>query len=106
MTFIWFAVLGNWYFTVALMNHNAESCMDVDARNKARDWAEAQLVCCADWAVQTPFVKAWPWLWLNYHTVHHVFPKLDFSHHPAAQKILMETCAEHNVQYTASDALS
>ena len=25
------------------------------------------------------------YLWLNYHTVHHLFPRIDFSHHPAIQ---------------------
>ena len=51
LTYIWAGVLGVWYFTMALMNHNAERCMDVDARNKARDWGEAQLVSSADWSV-------------------------------------------------------
>ena len=72
------------------MNHNAEHCMDVDARNKARDWGEAQLQSCADWGVQLSFRRAWIYLWLNYHTVHHLFPRLDFSHHPAAQAIIIE----------------
>ena len=38
LSYGWMAILGLWYFTMALMNHNAEHCMDVDARNKARDW--------------------------------------------------------------------
>ena len=94
LTYTWTAVLGLWYFTMALMNHNAEHCMNVDARNAARDWGEAQLVSSADWGVQLSFRQAWIYLWLNYHTVHHLFPRLDFSHHPAAQLILMETCKE------------
>ena len=121
---------------MALMNHNAEHCMDVDARNKARDWGEQQLHACADWGVQLSFRQAWIYLWLNYHTVHHraslrarlatgapphspltarhaiscasqvhhLFPKLDFSHHPAAQRIVMQTCREHGVKYVAADS--
>merc|ERR1719163_1188028 len=85
--------------TMALMNHNAEHCMDVDSRNKARDWGEAQLQSCADWGLQLSFRRAWIYLWLNYHTVHHLFPRLDFSHHPAAQAIIIETCKEYNVKY-------
>merc|ERR1712046_65166 len=78
-----------------------EHCMDVDRRNAARDWGEAQLSSCADWSVHLTFVSAWKYLWLNYHTVHHLFPKLDFSHHPAAQAIVMKTCADFNIRYVA-----
>lgn len=35
------SVIGVYYFTLALMNHNAEKTMQVDKRNKARDWGEA-----------------------------------------------------------------
>jgi fatty acid desaturase/cytochrome b involved in lipid metabolism len=104
LSYTWIGVLGIWYFTCALMNHNSEMCVNVDARNKARDWGEAQLVSSADWDVQAPFWRCWKYLWLNYHTVHHMFPKLDMSHHHAAQKIMMETCAEHDVHYQASHA--
>lgn len=104
LTYAWTAALGLWYFTMALMNHNAEHTHDVERRNKARDWGEAQLVSSADWGVQLPFRRAWVYLWLNYHTVHHLFPRLDFSHHHAAQRILMETCAELGVRYVAADS--
>ena len=90
---------------MALMNHNAEHCMDVDARNRARDWGEAQLIACADWSLQCSFYQAWRYLWLNFHTVHHLFPKLDFSHHHAAQQIVMLTCAEYSVCFLASSGL-
>ena len=38
LTYTWTATLSLWYFTMALMNHNAAHCMDVDSRNAARDW--------------------------------------------------------------------
>lgn len=104
LSYTWTAVLGLWYFTMALMNHNAEHCMRVEKRNRARDWGEAQLHSCADWSVGLPFHRAWIYLWLNYHTVHHLFPKLDFSHHPAAQKIILEACQQHGVHYVAADS--
>merc|ERR1712118_561240 len=106
LTYSWAALLGLWYFTCALMNHNAEHCMNVDKRNAAHDWGEAQLVSSADWGVQLSFERAWIYLWLNYHTVHHLFPRLDFSHHPAAQAILMKTCAEMGITYVAADSPS
>ena len=59
LTYTWSAVLGLWYFTMALMNHNSEHSMDVDARNKARDWGEQQLISSADWCVALPFHHAW-----------------------------------------------
>lgn len=35
-----------------------------------------------------------------------MFPRIDFSHHPAIQQILMETCAEFNIKYTIGTASS
>jgi fatty acid desaturase len=69
--FIANAVLGNYYFTIALMNHNSEHTHNVQARNKAHDWGEAQLHVSADWYVDRPFYQGIIYLWLNYHTVHH-----------------------------------
>jgi len=94
------SVLGIYYFSLALMNHNGEHTHDVDARNGARDWGEAQLCASCDWAVHLPFYRAGIYLWLNFHTIHHLFPRLDFSHHPAAQRILLDTCQEFGVKYT------
>lgn len=99
------ALLGMYYFTIALMNHNAEQCHDVKARNASKDWAEAQLHSSADWAVGSSFLSAGRYLWLNYHTVHHLFPLVDFSHHPAVQAILMKTCEEFGVKYQAGDVV-
>lgn len=104
LSYTWMAVLGMWYFTMALMNHNAAHTMDVDKRNAARDWGEAQLCSCADWCVGMPFHRAWVYLWLNFHTVHHLFPRLDFSHHYAAQRLLMEACTDHGVKYVVADS--
>lgn len=105
LLFTTYSVMSLWYFTLALMNHNAEHCHDVRARNAASDWGEAQLCSSADWGVQLPFHRAWIYLWLNYHTVHHMFPRIDFSHHPQIQSILMETCAEFGINYRAGKAV-
>jgi fatty acid desaturase len=100
------AILGVYYFTMALMNHNAEHCHDVARRNAARDWGEAQLVCSADWSVGMPFWAAGVYLWLNYHTVHHLFPLTDMSHHPAMQRILIDTCEEFGIDYVVQSPVS
>jgi linoleoyl-CoA desaturase len=86
------------------MNHNAEHCHDVKGRNDSADWGESQLHSSADWGVQLSFLQASRYLWLNYHTVHHLFPRTDFSHHPAIQKILLETCQEFDIKYETADS--
>ena len=96
------AILGVYYFTMALMNHNAEHCVDVQKRNASRDWGEAQLRVSADWNIGMPFWASFVYLWLNYHTVHHMFPRVDMSHHGGIQKIMMETCAEFGVDYNVA----
>ena len=98
------AILGIYYFTMALMNHNAEACVNVQKRNAARDRGEAQLHASADWSVGLPFLAAGGYLWLNYHTVHHLFPRVDFSHHPALQSILIETCKEFGIKYSVTSS--
>jgi len=102
LVFLAYSVMSVHYFTMALMNHNAGHCMDVRARNASKDWGEAQLHSSADWGVQTSFWSAWRYLWLNYHTVHHMFPRVDFSHHQGIQSILIKTCAEFDIKYQAS----
>jgi len=93
------SITANYYFTIALMNHNAEHTLNVKKRNKARDWGEAQLLVSADWCVDIPFWQGIVFLWLNFHTVHHLFPRMDFSHHPEITKILRRTCKEFDIPY-------
>jgi fatty acid desaturase len=97
-----YAVLGCYYFTMALMNHNAEHCTDVKRRNASKDWGVSQLNSSADWGVDLTFNQAIIYLWLNYHTVHHLFPHIDMSKHPAIQTILIDTCKEFKVDYVTS----
>ena len=102
LMFLSHSILGVYYFTMALMNHNAHHCLNVMKRNASRDWGEAQIISSADWAVGMPFWAAGIYLWLNYHTVHHLFPLIDFSHHPAIQQILIETCKEFQIDYVVA----
>ena len=106
LTFIFHAIIGMYYFTLALMNHNAEHTHNVKGRNAAKDWGHAQLHSSADWGVNMSFLQAIVYLWLNYHTVHHLFPRTDFSHHPAIQKILIQTCKEHKITYATGTFVS
>ena len=94
---------GIYYFTMALMNHNAENTLNVAKRNSTDDWGAAQIFSCADWGIQMRFLPSFIFLWLNYHCVHHLFPLVDFSHHREIQSILMETCRDHHVEYEAGN---
>ncbi len=102
LMFLSHSILGVYYFTMALMNHNAHHCVNIKKRNASRDWGEAQVISSADWDVGMPFWAAGIYLWLNYHTVHHLFPLIDFSHHPAIQQILIETCKEFKIDYVVA----
>jgi len=101
LSYLCFAAMGVWYFSMALMNHNAAHTHDVQARNNSKDWGISQLNASADFGTDLSFLSAGRYLWLNFHTVHHLFPRVDFSHHPAIQKILMKTCKEYDVKYVA-----
>jgi len=87
-----------YYFTIALMNHNTEAAWNIDGKNTS-DWGIAQVYSCADIEPGLTFFQSVRYLWLNYHTVHHLFPHTDMSKHPGIQKILIETCKEFDVKY-------
>ncbi|CAB9520626.1 Acyl-lipid (8-3)-desaturase [Seminavis robusta] len=93
------AVVANYFFTLSWMNHNAEETKDVKARNESKDWGEAQLRSCADWSVHLNFFQSMIYLNLNYHTLHHMFPKVDFCHYPNIQRIMEDTCQDFGIEY-------
>jgi len=96
------AVLGVWYFTVALMNHNTDHTVQVTESEPAC-WGTHQLQTCSDIGVGLGFLPSWRYLWLNYHTVHHLFPATDMSRHPAIQQVLIRTAKEFGVPYVCQD---
>lgn len=97
--YIIFGCISVWYFTLALMNHNTDSSVNVKRRETGRDWGEKQLYSCSDFGTGASFLGSVPYLWLNFHTVHHLFPSVDMSHHPAIQTILVKTAREFGVRY-------
>ena len=93
-------VASEWYLTIAFLNHNSEHAWSLKKRAKARDWGEAQLCASSDLgAPDLSFLKSVRYLWLNYHTVHHLFPMIDMSKHRLVQRVLEEVCAEHGIEY-------
>eukprot|EP00808_Paulinella_micropora_P017098 g78046.t1 len=94
-------VMSIWYFTIALMNHNTDhTFQDTDS---AKDWGEYQLRVCSDIGTGLSFWGSARYIWLNYHTVHHLFPTTDMSRHPEIQKILIDTCDEFAIKYSHPD---
>merc|ERR1740123_620514 len=100
-----------WYFNIALMNHNQSENWDMArlvkaARSNTKNggWAEMQLVTSTDIGNNYGVIGSMLCLWLNYHTVHHLLPTVDMSHHHEAQKILERVSAKHGVAYHCKDA--
>ena len=100
---LWLGFQSVWYFIIALWNHNTEHTLDLDKRNKAKDFAEYQLTVSSDIGTNLTFLQSWKYLWLNFHTVHHLFPHVDFCHHPNIQKLIIETTKEFNIDYHSVD---
>jgi len=106
---LWMVTAGTvstYYFTIALMNHNTEAAWDVPTRNKAQDWGHQQLCASSDIDVGLTFHQSIRYLWLNYHTVHHLFPHIDMSHHPAIQQIMLKTAKEFKIKYECGTPLN
>jgi len=94
-SYIHFGIASVWYFTIALLNHNSLQCVDVQAKNTAVDWGHAQLLSSSDIAVGSTFYSSIKYLWLNFHTIHHLLPHTDMSKHPGLQRVLLETLKDH-----------
>lgn len=92
------AITSFWYFSLAMMNHNSRKAHTISLR-KNTGWAEHQILTCTDWCTDWSFLKSSIFLWLNTHTVHHLFPRIDISHHQAIQQILRQTCVEFDIEY-------
>ena len=99
-----------WYFNIALMNHNQAENWNMDkltkaARENAKNggWAEMQMVTSTDIGYNYGYIGSMLCLWLNYHTVHHLMPTVDMSHHREAQRILERVSAKHGIAYQYKD---
>lgn len=93
------AVTSIWYFSLALMNHNSHRCHDIERRETAKSWAHLQVLTCTDWCTDASFLTSALLLWLNTHTVHHLFPRVDISHHRDLQAVLETTCRDFQIEY-------
>ena len=104
LTYAQGAILGVYYFTLAMMNHNDDRVTaSVTARNRSGDWGQAQMHSSADWATHLNWWQALFHLYLNYHTVHHLFPRVDACHFSDIHQILLQTCKEFDVPYYDRD---
>jgi fatty acid desaturase len=93
-------VCSEWYLTCAFVNHNSEAAWRLADRAEAKDWAEAQLCACSDIGQPgLPFYGSAMYLWLNYHSVHHVFPHTDMSKHPGIQSVMEDCCKDFGIKY-------
>ena len=106
LMYTWTGVLGVYFFSIALVNHNSKHCHNIVARNKSQDWGEAQVHTCADWDVRFGSFGFFIFLMLNLHTVHHLFPRVDCSHLPSIQAIFVKTCQDYHIPYKAGTFLN
>lgn len=93
------AVTSIWYFSLAMMNHNSYKSHDIKERQSVSSWAHLQVITCTDFCTEASFLSSAILLWLNRHTVHHLFPRVDVSHHRDLQCVLEATCREFDIEY-------
>jgi fatty acid desaturase len=88
------------YLVIAFINHNTEDAWNLQERVKAKDWAEAQLCASSDIGRDETFASSAAYLWLNFHTVHHLFPHTDMSKHPGIAKVLEQCASDYGLSYS------
>ena len=95
-----------WYLVVAFANHNSEAAWRIPERAAATTWAESQVYSCSDIGKHASFYASAQYLWLNYHTVHHLFPHTCMSKHPGIQRVLEQTCDDFSIHYCRGKSLT
>jgi len=95
-----------WYLVNAFANHNSDAAWRITERVHATSWYEAQVYSCSDIGAHYTFLQSAAHLWLNYHTVHHLFPHTCMSKHPGIQRVLEQTCADFGIHYCRGKPLS
>lgn len=93
-------------FQLAHTVEDAEFPMPNESTNKLPDeFAAHQIKTTANFATQN---KAISWFvgGLNFQVEHHLFPKISHVHYPAINKIVMDVCKDHNLNYLEYPTLS
>ncbi|MEO7768210.1 MAG: acyl-CoA desaturase [Ferruginibacter sp.] len=68
-------------------------------------WAEHELKTTSNFAMKNQVVS-WFVGGLNFQIEHHLFPRVSHVHYPAISKIVMEKCAEYNLQYNKYETMT
>jgi linoleoyl-CoA desaturase len=100
--FVFHFVLGMVLSTVFQLAHVVEEAEFTDrhlSEHKIEDeWAVHQVKTTTNFCTKNKWMT-WYVGGLNFQVVHHLFPKISHVHYPALNKIVVETCAEHQVTY-------
>lgn len=95
-------VLGLILSTVFQLAHVVEEAEFTDSHlsdNKIEDeWAVHQVKTTTNFCTKNDWMT-WYVGGLNFQVVHHLFPKISHVHYPALNKLVIETCEEHQVTY-------
>ena len=70
----------------------------IDNHLVEEEWMIHQLQSTANFSTKNK-VLTWLLGGLNFQVEHHLFPKISHVHYPALNKIVRETCQEHNIPY-------
>jgi linoleoyl-CoA desaturase len=88
--------------TVFQLAHVVEEAEFTDSHfpaNRIEDeWAVHQLKTTTNFCTGNHWMT-WYVGGLNFQVVHHLFPKISHVHYPALNKLVVETCIEHQVMY-------
>lgn len=86
-------------FQLAHTVEDAEFPMPNEETNKLPDeFAAHQIKTTANFATNNKFIS-WFVGGLNFQVEHHLFPKISHVHYPAINKIVIEVCKDHNLNY-------
>jgi linoleoyl-CoA desaturase len=70
----------------------------IDFARVEEEWMVHQIQSTANFATKSK-VLTWLLGGLNFQVEHHLFPKICHVHYPAINRIVQQTCEEHNIRY-------
>lgn len=94
------AVCGMSLATVFQLAHVVEETefKTIDQSRVEEEWMVHQIQSTANFATKNK-VLTWLLGGLNFQVEHHLFPKICHVHYPAINRIVQQTCREHNIKY-------
>ncbi len=105
MTFVCGLAIGIVFQMAHVVEATAFPAPNKDTQKIEQEWAIHQIQTTANFGTKNKMLS-WFLGGLNFQVEHHLFPRISHVHYPAINKLVKETCQEHNISYLEFPSLT